>query len=174
MRPSSPWPMARVFAGPIVRLTMDCIAQDEDQYSIRPTGKRQKERMRTSTTSAPMPSRLAGRARRRAGHSSTAGAAVGAWAAGMTPQAIRDVVVRRAEQAGVKDVGPDLRRTFVSDSWTVGWTSPPCRPWRGSIQTTARYDRRGRRPSEAAVLMCRSTRRGRSRGGVVALCTQRV
>ncbi|NLF10205.1 MAG: tyrosine-type recombinase/integrase, partial [Anaerolineaceae bacterium] len=100
-------------------LTMDCIAEDEDQYTIRLTGKRQKERMLYLDNGCadalhawldvrgaePGPLFYSGR---RGGHL-TAGQ-------GMTPQAIRDVVVRRAEQAGVKDVSPhDLRRTFVSD-----------------------------------------------------------
>lgn len=130
-------------------LTMDCIAQDEDQYTIRLTGKRRKERMLYLDNGAadalgawlrvrgtePGPLFWPGR---RGGHL-TAGQ-------GMTPQAIRDVVVRRAEQAGVKDVSPhDLRRTFVSDLLDSGVDIATVSAMAGhaNIQTTARYDRRG-------------------------------
>ena len=65
---------------------------------------------------------------------------------GMTPQAVRDVVVRRAKQAGVENVTPhDLRRSFVSDLLDAGADISTVAAMAGhaSVQTTARYDRRG-------------------------------
>jgi len=64
---------------------------------------------------------------------------------GMTPQAIRDIVLRRAEQAGVEDVTPhDLRRSFVSDLLDAGVDIKTVADMAGhaSVTTTARYDRR--------------------------------
>lgn len=65
--------------------------------------------------------------------------------AGMTPQAIRDVIVRRARLAEVSDVTPhDLRRTFVSDllDGGVDIATVAKMAGRANVQTTARYDRR--------------------------------
>lgn len=138
-------------------LTMDCIAQDEDQYTIRLTGKRRKERQLYLDNGAadalgawldvrgaePGPLFYAGR---RGGHL--------AAGKGMTPQAIRDVVVRRAEQAGVRDVSPhDLRRTFVSDLLDSGVDIATVSAMAGhaNIQTTARYDRRGEAAKKRAA-----------------------
>lgn len=65
---------------------------------------------------------------------------------GMTPQSIMVVVLKRAEQAGVKDVSPhDMRRSFVSDLLDSGVDIATVAAMAGhaNIQTTARYDRRG-------------------------------
>lgn len=64
---------------------------------------------------------------------------------GLTPQAIRDVIHRRAEQAGVLKVTPhDLRRSFVSDLLQAGVDIKTVADMAGhaSVTTTARYDRR--------------------------------
>ena len=149
-------------------LTMDCIAQDEDQYTIRLTGKRRKERQLYLDNGAadalgewldvrgaePGPLFYAGR---RGGHL--------AAGKGMTPQAIRDVVVRRAEQAGVKDVSPhDLRRTFVSDLLDSGVDIATVSAMAGhaNIQTTARYDRRGEAAKRRAARVLHVPFLGRS------------
>ncbi len=65
---------------------------------------------------------------------------------GMTPQAIRDVVARRAEQAGVAHTSThDLRRSFVSDLLDAGTDIATVASMAGhaNIATTQRYDRRG-------------------------------
>ena len=64
----------------------------------------------------------------------------------MTAQAIHDVIVRRAQQAGVAHVSPhDLRRSFVSDMLDAGVDIATVAAMAGhaSVNTTARYDRRG-------------------------------
>ena len=65
--------------------------------------------------------------------------------AGMTPQAIRHVLHRRAQQAKVDHVTPhDLRRSFVSDLLEGGVDIATVAQMAGhaNVQTTARYDRR--------------------------------
>jgi integrase/recombinase XerD len=64
----------------------------------------------------------------------------------MSGQAVRDVLRRRAAQAGVAPLGPhDLRRTFVSDALDRGADISVVAALCGhaSPTTTARYDRRG-------------------------------
>jgi integrase len=65
---------------------------------------------------------------------------------GMTAQAIRDVVARRAAQAGAGRTSPhDLRRSFVSDLLDSGTDISTVAALAGhaSVNTTQRYDRRG-------------------------------
>jgi len=72
----------------------------------------------------------------------------------MTDQAIRDVVIRRAEAAGVENVSPhDLRRSFVSDLLDAGIDIATVANMAGhsSIETTRRYDRRGERAKQQAA-----------------------
>ena len=72
----------------------------------------------------------------------------------MTPQAIHDVIVRRAQQAGVSHVSPhDLRRSFVSDLLDAGVDIATVAQMAGhaSVNTTARYDRRGEAAKKRAA-----------------------
>jgi site-specific recombinase XerD len=67
----------------------------------------------------------------------------------ITPQAVYNLLDKRAIQAGVKDFSPhDLRRTFVSDLLDSGADIVTVAKMAGhaSVTTTARYDRR---PEEA-------------------------
>jgi integrase len=76
--------------------------------------------------------------------------------AGMTPQAIRDVIVRRAQQAKVDNVTPhDLRRSFVSDLLDAGADIATVAKMAGhsNVQTTARYDRRPEAAKKRAARM---------------------
>lgn len=68
---------------------------------------------------------------------------------GIDPQAIYNMLAKRAQEAGVKDLSPhDMRRTFVSDLLDAGADIATVSKMAGhaNIQTTARYDRR---PEEA-------------------------
>ena len=72
----------------------------------------------------------------------------------MTGQAIRDVVHRRAAQAGVDDASPhDLRRSFVSDLLDAGVDIATVAAMAGhaNIETTRRYDRRGETAKKRAA-----------------------
>jgi len=67
----------------------------------------------------------------------------------MTPQAIYNMLSKRAQEAGIKNFSPhDMRRTFISHLLDAGADIATVSKMAGNanIQTTARYDRR---PEEA-------------------------
>ena len=73
---------------------------------------------------------------------------------GLTSQAVRDIVARRADQAAIEELSPhDLRRTFVSDLLDAGVDIATVAGMAGhtSVQTTARYDRRGEAAKKKAA-----------------------
>jgi len=130
-------------------LTLDSLHDDGEALSIRLTGKGHKERVVYLDNSAAMALRdwLAIRGAQ-PGALFSRGLKGGRVLAGapMTPQAIHDVIVRRAQQAGVAHVSPhDLRRSFVSDMLDAGVDIATVAAMAGhaSVNTTARYDRRG-------------------------------
>ncbi|HUE98879.1 MAG TPA: tyrosine-type recombinase/integrase [Anaerolineales bacterium] len=64
---------------------------------------------------------------------------------GMTSQAIYNMFVKRAQEAGIKNFSPhDIRRTFISHLLDAGADIATVSKMAGhaNIQTTARYDRR--------------------------------
>jgi len=72
----------------------------------------------------------------------------------MTTQAIYDMLKARATAAGIPDMSPhDLRRTFVGDLLDTGADIVTVQKLAGhsSVETTARYDRRGEAVKRAAV-----------------------
>jgi integrase len=154
--------VATAYAGGLRRaelagLTLDSLQDGDDTLTIRLTGKGGKERLVYLDNGAALALRawLAIRgaqpgalfSRGRKGGRVLAGA-------GMTPQAIRDVVARRAQQAGVAHVSPhDLRRSFVSDMLDAGVDIATVAAMAGhaSVNTTARYDRRGEQGKRRAA-----------------------
>ena len=73
---------------------------------------------------------------------------------GMSNQAVRDVVARRARQASIADLGcHDLRRTWISDLLDAGVDIARVAELAGhsSTDTTKRYDRRPERGRRKAI-----------------------
>ena len=63
----------------------------------------------------------------------------------MTPQAIYNMLAKRAQEAGIKNFSPhDIRRTFIAHLLDAGADIGTVSKMAGhaNIQTTARYDRR--------------------------------
>ena len=75
----------------------------------------------------------------------------------MTPQAVLDILRRRAKGAGVKRFSPhDLRRTFISELLDGGADLSTTRllASHANVQTTARYGRRDERSRRRAPRCC--------------------
>jgi len=82
----------------------------------------------------------------------------------MTTQAIYNVLVKRALDAGVKEFSPhDLRRTFVSHLLDAGADIATVTKMAGhsSVNTTARYDRRPEEAKQKAASLLHVPYRGR-------------
>ncbi len=72
----------------------------------------------------------------------------------MCPDAVLKIVRRRAKQAGVDSFSPhDFRRTFCSDLLDAGIDIVTVQKLAGhaSVETTARYNRRGEEVKRQAV-----------------------
>ena len=91
---------------------------------------------------------------------------------GLTPQAIYDILARRALQAGVKAFTPhDLRRTFAGELLDAGADIVTVQKIMGhaNVTTTAGYDRRGARAKRGAAKLLHVPYGGRRRRKVIRL-----